>query len=101
MTAWDVGKSDCDVSVPPSTPLLTTSLPSEMDMSDGRRRHSYQVPVIVQHLIRSTLYTCQLAVAYTIMLLAMYYNGYILGCVFIGAFVGSLIWGWDLLSVEG
>ena len=101
MSSWDVSKSDSEAPVPPSTPLLVSPLPSEMAASDGRRRKFYQAPVIVQHLIRSTLYTCQLAVAYTIMLLAMYYNGYILGSVFIGAFVGSLICGWDVLSVQG
>ena len=53
-------------------------------------------PTVVQHAIRSFIHMLQFAVAYFIMLLAMYYNGYIIICIFIGAFVGSFMFGWDL-----
>ena len=46
--------------------------------------------------IRAFIYTCQFAVAYIVMLLAMYYNGYLIICIFIGAFLGHWIFGWDL-----
>jgi copper transporter 1 len=42
----------------------------------------------------------QFAVAYFIMLLAMYYNGYIIICIFIGAFFGALIFSWEPLSLS-
>ena len=53
-------------------------------------------PTVLQQLIRSLIHMFQFAVAYFIMLLAMYYNGYIIFCIFIGAFVGSFVFGWDL-----
>ncbi|KAF6218180.1 hypothetical protein HO133_006139 [Letharia lupina] len=53
------------------------------------------VPSVLQQAIRAGIYTLQFSVAYLIMLLAMYYNGYILVCVFIGAFIGFFIFSWD------
>lgn len=37
----------------------------------------------------------QFAVAYFIMLLAMYYNGYFLICIFVGAWIGAFVFGWE------
>ena len=48
-----------------------------------------------QQGVRAGLYVSQFAVAYVVMLLAMYYNGYIIICIFIGAFVGFFIFSWD------
>lgn len=42
----------------------------------------------------------QFGVAYIVMLLAMYYNGYFLICIFLGAFVGSFIFNWETLGLE-
>lgn len=47
-------------------------------------------PNLFQQLIRAFLHMAQFAVAYIVMLLAMYYNGYIIICIFIGAFIGLL-----------
>ncbi|KAG7140817.1 Copper transport protein ctr4 like [Verticillium longisporum] len=38
------------------------------------------------------------AVAYFVMLLAMYYNGYIIICIFIGAYLGSFIFHWEKIG---
>lgn len=57
-------------------------------------RDSGYLPTAPQQAVRALLYTLQLAVAYTIMLLAMYYNGYILLSILIGAFIGSFIFSW-------
>lgn len=35
------------------------------------------------------------AVAYCIMLLAMYFNGYIIICIFIGALLGKFLCDWE------
>ncbi|KAI9820421.1 MAG: Copper Transporter integral membrane protein that functions in high affinity copper transport [Thelocarpon impressellum] len=51
-----------------------------------------------QQSARSLLYMLQFAVSYFIMLLAMYYNGYIIICIFIGAFLGALVFQWDTLN---
>ena len=53
------------------------------------------VPTVFQQGIRAGIYTLQFAVGYMIMLLAMYYNGYIIICIFIGAFIGFFIFSWD------
>ncbi|KAM0805791.1 Ctr copper transporter family-domain-containing protein [Usnea florida] len=53
------------------------------------------VPTVLQQGVRAGIYVLQFAVAYIIMLLAMYYNGYIIICIFIGAFVGFFIFSWD------
>lgn len=55
-------------------------------------------PSPIEQVIRALLHMVQFAVAYIIMLLAMYYNGYIIICIFIGAFLGSLIFSWEPLS---
>ena len=61
--------------------------------------HSGHLPTALQQAIRASLYTLQLAVAYTIMLLAMYYNGYILMSILIGAFIGSFMFSWENTGV--
>ena len=55
---------------------------------------------MIQQAIRAALYTAQFAVAYILMLLAMYYNGYIIICIFIGAFIGHFALSWDLTRSE-
>lgn len=56
-------------------------------------------PSIYQQLVRALLHMLQFAVAYFIMLLAMYYNGYIIICIFIGAFVGYFVFGWHSITL--
>lgn len=57
-------------------------------------------PTIVEHTIRSLLHMLQFAVAYFVMLLAMYFNGYIIICIFIGAFLGAFLFSWEPLVVS-
>jgi solute carrier family 31 (copper transporter), member 1 len=56
-------------------------------------------PSVLQQAVRALLHMCQFAVAYFVMLLAMYYNGYIIICIFIGAFIGYFVFGWESLKV--
>lgn len=56
-------------------------------------------PNILQQATRALLHMLQFAVAYFIMLLAMYYNGYIIICIFIGAYLGYFIFGWESFQV--
>ncbi|KAK7407871.1 Copper Transporter integral membrane protein that functions in high affinity copper transport [Neonectria punicea] len=55
-------------------------------------------PNVGQQAIRALLHMLQFAVAYFVMLLAMYYNGYIIICIFIGAYFGSFVFHWETLS---
>lgn len=56
-------------------------------------------PSVVQQAVRALLHMLQFAVAYFVMLLAMYYNGYIIICIFIGAYIGYFICGWGSFNV--
>ncbi|RAH52573.1 Ctr copper transporter family protein [Aspergillus piperis CBS 112811] len=57
-------------------------------------------PSKIEQLIRATLHVLQFAVAYFVMLLGMYYNGYIILCIFVGAFVGFLLFSWGRLGTR-
>jgi copper transporter 1 len=57
-------------------------------------------PNILQQAIRALLHMLQFAVAYFVMLLAMYYNGYIIICIFIGAYIGYFIFGYESFNVD-
>ncbi|KAJ5208499.1 hypothetical protein N7449_002878 [Penicillium cf. viridicatum] len=57
-------------------------------------------PSLVEHTVRSLLHMAQFAVAYIIMLLAMYFNGYIIICIFIGAFLGAFIFSWEPVNLN-
>ena len=58
------------------------------------RRPGQLLPTVFQQAFRASIFTLQFAVAYVIMLLAMYYNGNILICIFIGGFLGFFIFSW-------
>lgn len=85
------------------------SLPSAL----GRSSRGDQLK-LWQQLLRSALFMMQFAVGYFVMLLAMYYNGmsvkkvtggsaltttmvsgYMIICIFIGAFLGASVFQWD------
>lgn len=55
-------------------------------------------PTLPQQMVRALLHCLQFAVAYFIMLLAMYYNGYLIICIFIGAYLGFFVFGWEQLG---
>lgn len=57
-------------------------------------------PNFFQQMIRAGLHMVQFGVAYFIMLLAMYYNGYIIICILIGAFIGSFIFSWEPVATR-
>ena len=57
-------------------------------------------PNALQQLTRALLHMLQFGVAYFIMLLAMYYNGYIIICILIGAFLGSFLFSWETMGSE-
>ncbi|KAI1140159.1 Ctr copper transporter family-domain-containing protein [Hypoxylon sp. FL0543] len=55
-------------------------------------------PTVLEQAVRALLHMVQFAVAYIIMLLAMYYNGYIIICIFIGAYIGAFVFHWEPLD---
>lgn len=70
----------------------------------GRRRRQQQDESmrrrVVQHVIMSLIITCQVTLAYLMMLLAMYFNGYIFICIILGTFFGNLVFGWNNRGLE-
>ncbi|KAK4197116.1 copper transport encoded by the Pactr3 protein [Triangularia verruculosa] len=57
-------------------------------------------PTIWEQMVRALLHMVQFAVAYFVMLLAMYYNGYLIICIFLGAYLGSFIFHWEPLGAN-
>ncbi|KAF2853659.1 Ctr-domain-containing protein [Plenodomus tracheiphilus IPT5] len=76
------------------TPGATTAPATCIPITAARFR-----PSVLQQAVRALLHMLQFAVAYFVMLLAMYYNGYFIICIFIGAFLGYFVFGWESLSV--
>ncbi|KAL8825980.1 MAG: hypothetical protein Q9191_004077 [Dirinaria sp. TL-2023a] len=62
----------------------------------GVRQPALFRPTPPQQAIRAMLHMLQFGVAYFIMLLAMYYNGFIIICILLGAFIGAFVFSWDL-----
>ncbi|POS74195.1 ctr copper transporter [Diaporthe helianthi] len=58
-------------------------------------------PTLLEQVVRALLHMCQFAVAYFVMLLAMYYNGYIIICIFLGAFLGSFVFHYEYMGHGG
>ena len=67
----------------------------------GVRESTIIRPTLAQQVIRAALHMLQFGVAYFIMLLAMYYNGYIIICILLGALIGAFIFSWDLGVTDG
>jgi copper transporter 1 len=74
------------------TPALATIAPPSSNLRAFR-------PNVFQQIIRALFHMVQFAVAYFIMLLAMYYNGYIIICIIIGAFLGAFVFSWEPISL--
>lgn len=64
----------------------------------GKKR---QGPTAGQQAVRALIYMVQFGMAYFVMLLAMYYNGYVIICILVGAFLGHFLFGGDNLIVTG
>ncbi|WWD18267.1 hypothetical protein CI109_102717 [Kwoniella shandongensis] len=57
-----------------------------------RRRSRRATPL--QQVIRTVLYTVSFGISYLLMLLAMYYNGYIIISIFLGVGIGHFLCDW-------
>jgi len=89
-------------SCPPNKATATASSSSLEGSGKGARPALVGAkfrPNVMQQAIRAGLHMCQFTVAYFIMLLAMYYNGYIIICIIIGAFIGAFIFSWETIDM--
>ena len=89
------GSTNCNSSVHTQWQSRSTLL---LLRSPEQRGARYS-PTLRQQIIRAVLYTMQFAVAYIIMFLAMYFNGYIIACIVLGVFIGFMIFSWDASGV--
>ncbi|QPG95201.1 hypothetical protein C2857_007824 [Epichloe festucae Fl1] len=95
------------VAVAPATASSSTSLhganktPSTAITSRSRSAVPPFRPNVLQQAIRAFLHMLAFFVGYILMLLAMYYNGYLLLCIFLGAFFGAFIFQWEALVPGG
>ena len=53
----------------------------------------------LQQIIRAALHAVVFGIAYIVMLLAMYYNGYVLISIFLGAFIGKFLCDWMVVKL--
>ncbi|KAK0734725.1 Ctr copper transporter family-domain-containing protein [Lasiosphaeria miniovina] len=52
-------------------------------------------PNIWRQLVRAFLFTLQVINAYLLMMLAMYFNGFIFLCIILGSFISFFLFRWD------
>jgi solute carrier family 31 (copper transporter), member 1 len=57
-------------------------------------------PNVLQQAVRATLLMLQFGLAYLIMLLAMYYNGFVIISIVVGAWLGAFVFGWESIDVR-
>ena len=89
----------------PGTTVSATEGTTSRDGSDinrgllsGMRQSSMIKPTLPQQMIRAVLHMLQFGVGYFVMLLAMYYNGYIIICILLGALIGAFAFSWDTVA---
>jgi len=91
----------CCAPVLPISPKTKDATPSDTEAaSQGSRDVGAPSmgtfrPNIFQQMIRATMHMLQFSVAYFVMLLAMYYNGYFIICIIIGAWLGAFVFSWE------
>jgi len=77
-----------------STTASSSTKPAQAHVTTRQIPQQFR-PSLLQQGIRALFHMIQFAVAYFIMLLAMYYNGYIIISIIIGAFLGAFIFSWE------
>ncbi|CAI9637695.1 ctr copper transporter [Alternaria burnsii] len=92
-SASSSSSNDGTTKTPAATTTSAARAPTPITTSKFR-------PSVMQQAIRAALHMCAFAVAYFVMLLAMYYNGYFIICIFIGAYLGYFIFGWESFNLS-
>ncbi|KAF4631267.1 hypothetical protein G7Y89_g6864 [Cudoniella acicularis] len=90
-------------SAPLIQPNKTSSIasdPPDPSLNGNRGIAAPFRPNIFQQAIRATFHMVQFGVAYIIMLLAMYYNGYIIISIIIGAWLGAFAFTWETTNTS-
>ncbi|KAG5956794.1 hypothetical protein E4U58_006428 [Claviceps cyperi] len=80
-----------------ATPTNTKNFAAAVGPITGSKAVPSFRPNALQQGVRAFLHLLAFFVGYILMLLAMYYNGYVLLCIFLGAFIGAFIFQWEEL----
>lgn len=74
----------------------------ERQLLDGSLGLSSDIyPTLLDHVIRASIFTVQWTLSYFIMMLFMYYNGYIIICCILGALFGRIFFNYEVLGTCG
>ncbi|CAG8952618.1 hypothetical protein HYFRA_00009724 [Hymenoscyphus fraxineus] len=91
-----------------SIPPLSQTTQNNKSYPDSEREDAVKVgtqiqfrPNLMQQAVRATFHMLQFAAAYFVMLLAMYYNGYLIICIIIGAWLGAFVFQWETINLSG
>ncbi|KAL8868686.1 MAG: hypothetical protein Q9174_004828 [Haloplaca sp. 1 TL-2023] len=79
--------------------ITVTSKSSQGSSTSGIGKQQRLRPTVLQQAIRAFIHMLQFAVAYFIMLMAMYYNGYIIIMIVIGSYMGSFFFSWEGIHI--
>ncbi|KAL8968873.1 MAG: hypothetical protein Q9183_002264 [Haloplaca sp. 2 TL-2023] len=79
--------------------VTITSKSSRDSSTSGVLKPQRLRPTVFQQAIRAFIHMLQFAVAYFIMLMAMYYNGYIIMMIIIGSYLGSFFFSWEGIHI--
>ncbi|KAI9037941.1 high-affinity Cu transporter CTR3 [Aspergillus affinis] len=93
-TRGETGEGSCCA---PDTNTTAATTPKNSYTSQPCQETGFR-PSPIEQTIRALLHMVQFAVAYFVMLLAMYFNGYIIICIFIGAFLGAMVFSWEVIG---
>ncbi|KAI1454712.1 Ctr copper transporter family-domain-containing protein [Annulohypoxylon moriforme] len=83
---------------PKTDPPTTAASGAQSSVTPAAAAAAGYRPKVWEQAVRALLHTAQFVVAYFLMLLAMYYNGYFIICIFIGAYIGSFIFQYEKLG---
>lgn len=81
----------------------SSRMSTQSTVTDGSKEAASRwfTPTALEQVVRAILHMLQFAVAYWIMLFAMYYNGYIIISIIIGAFLGGFLFTWEKIEARG
>ncbi|CED82663.1 Copper transporter [Phaffia rhodozyma] len=91
----EIGSAASD-SKPACSNLKTSTLDGASDISNYNFTPSWG-----QHILRSMIYSSQFTASFLVMLLGMYFNGYILFAIFLGHTFGYCAFGRDTCAKSG
>jgi copper transporter 1 len=92
--------SCCCTNKAEASELLPSSSSKTSDRTLAAQKTKPFRPSVLEQGVRATLHMLQFGLAYFIMLLAMYYNGFVIISIVVGAWLGAFVFGWESIDVR-